>query len=247
MNYLRQLTRQAVGQRLPGQPRPLRPSDPLRSSAGSMDAGYDESTLEMVVDEMEGRRREPDPLATPSATPGTLQAPTPSLAASSLSAEGSMPVRSARDQAPDANPIIRRAADPAATPAITRFDSLEALLPAILEPRRASQEAASIESAGQRPSQHHDAHEQRTPAPEGRRDANVPSRTPASQAARLDVARRREPEAAVAPAVPDVHIHIGRVELTALQPPPPRPAPRREEKKPMSLDEYLKQRDGRRS
>jgi hypothetical protein len=50
-----------------------------------------------------------------------------------------------------------------------------------------------------------------------------------------------------APAAPDVHIHIGRVELTALQPPAPRPAPRREEKKPMSLEEYLRQRDGRRS
>ena len=40
---------------------------------------------------------------------------------------------------------------------------------------------------------------------------------------------------------PDVHIHIGRVELTAL----PVAAPKRDTssvKKPMSLDEYLKSR-----
>lgn len=47
-------------------------------------------------------------------------------------------------------------------------------------------------------------------------------------------------------AAPDVHVHIGRVELTALTPPA---APRRESaattKKPMSLDEYLRRRSGR--
>ena len=46
-------------------------------------------------------------------------------------------------------------------------------------------------------------------------------------------------------AVPDVHIHIGRLELTALTAPP---AARRERTtgghKPMSLDEYLRRRDG---
>ncbi len=45
--------------------------------------------------------------------------------------------------------------------------------------------------------------------------------------------------------VPDVHIHIGRVELTALMPPE---KPRREtagaEKKP-TLDDYLRRRSGR--
>ncbi len=45
---------------------------------------------------------------------------------------------------------------------------------------------------------------------------------------------------------PDVHIHIGRVELTAVMPPA---APRRETagnaKKPLSLDEYLRLRDGK--
>lgn len=45
---------------------------------------------------------------------------------------------------------------------------------------------------------------------------------------------------------PDVHIHIGRVELTAIAPATP---PRREStanaKKPMSLEEYLRRRSGR--
>jgi hypothetical protein len=52
-------------------------------------------------------------------------------------------------------------------------------------------------------------------------------------------------EAAAAPA-PDVHIHIGRVELTAATAAAP---PRRESaanaKKPMSLEEYLRRRSGR--
>jgi hypothetical protein len=50
------------------------------------------------------------------------------------------------------------------------------------------------------------------------------------------------------PPAPDVHIHIGRVELTAITPPA---APRRESpanaKKPMSLEEYLHRRSGRSS
>jgi hypothetical protein len=44
---------------------------------------------------------------------------------------------------------------------------------------------------------------------------------------------------------PDVHIHIGRIELTAIA---PVAAPRRESantKKPMSLEEYLRRRNGR--
>jgi hypothetical protein len=52
-------------------------------------------------------------------------------------------------------------------------------------------------------------------------------------------------QAAASPA-PDVHIHIGRVELTAATPAAP---PRRESaanaKKPMSLEEYLRRRSGR--
>jgi hypothetical protein len=55
-----------------------------------------------------------------------------------------------------------------------------------------------------------------------------------------------DPSEARLAAAPDVHIHIGRVELTAITP----AAPARREsaangKKPMSLEEYLRRRSGR--
>jgi hypothetical protein len=53
---------------------------------------------------------------------------------------------------------------------------------------------------------------------------------------------RRATEAAAH--APDVHIHIGRIELTALAPPsPPRRDAATSAKKPMSLDEYLRKRN----
>jgi hypothetical protein len=42
-----------------------------------------------------------------------------------------------------------------------------------------------------------------------------------------------------------VHIHIGRVELTAIAPPAPVRREPANTKKPMSLDEYLRRRGGR--
>jgi hypothetical protein len=52
--------------------------------------------------------------------------------------------------------------------------------------------------------------------------------------------------AAGAAETPDVHIHIGRVELTALAAPAaPRRKPPASTASPMSLDEYLRRRDGR--
>jgi hypothetical protein len=49
-----------------------------------------------------------------------------------------------------------------------------------------------------------------------------------------------------APAPADVHIHIGRVELTAVAPAAPgRREPATGAKKPMSLDDYLRQRSRR--
>jgi hypothetical protein len=51
--------------------------------------------------------------------------------------------------------------------------------------------------------------------------------------------RRGEPSEVA----PDVHIHIGRVELTALTP-PARREPASMAKKPMSLDDYLRRRNG---
>jgi len=44
------------------------------------------------------------------------------------------------------------------------------------------------------------------------------------------------------PPAPEVHIHIGRVELTALAGQPKAP-PRSEQKPALSLDEYLRQRN----
>jgi hypothetical protein len=55
-----------------------------------------------------------------------------------------------------------------------------------------------------------------------------------------------DPVQPAASPAPDVHIHIGRVELTAIA---AAAAPRRESaanaKKPMSLEEYLRRRNGR--
>jgi hypothetical protein len=48
-----------------------------------------------------------------------------------------------------------------------------------------------------------------------------------------------------ASAAPDVHIHIGRVELTAIAPAAPRRESAANAKKPMSLEEYLRRRSGR--
>jgi hypothetical protein len=61
--------------------------------------------------------------------------------------------------------------------------------------------------------------------------------------ARFEVsARAREPNARE-PAAPDVHIHINRVELTALAAPAPSRRPSAAQaNKPMSLDQYLQQR-----
>jgi hypothetical protein len=45
----------------------------------------------------------------------------------------------------------------------------------------------------------------------------------------------------------DIQIHIGRIEVTAIQPAPPRPPPAAPARRAPSLDEYLKRRNGRAS
>lgn len=72
-------------------------------------------------------------------------------------------------------------------------------------------------------------------------------RGPAHPAARRDSgAQLRASSDASAAAVPDVHIHIGRVELTALTAPAePRRKPARTAAATMSLDDYLRGRSGR--
>jgi len=87
--------------------------------------------------------------------------------------------------------------------------------------------------------------------------ANVPPRPPAPVVARADAPllplqppdkpaahspvseERREPEH-TEPAPPPLRIHIGRIEVRAIQPPPPVPAPRVDPHPAMSLDEYLR-------
>ena len=61
---------------------------------------------------------------------------------------------------------------------------------------------------------------------------------------RAAVRRTREGRHAPDPPPPDVHIHIGRIELTAVSEPPAPPRSSKPAKKPMSLDEYLQHRSG---
>jgi hypothetical protein len=57
--------------------------------------------------------------------------------------------------------------------------------------------------------------------------------------------RRHEESRGRHRSAPDVHIHIGRIELTALTPPAPPRRPAAATKAAMPLDEYLQKRNGR--
>jgi hypothetical protein len=90
--------------------------------------------------------------------------------------------------------------------------------------------------------------------PNKRSDTASPVDAPMSiELARAPPARQRpatrrqtDSDAASAAETPDVHIHIGRIELTAIAAPAaPRRAPPANAKAPMSLDEYLRRRNGR--
>ncbi len=64
--------------------------------------------------------------------------------------------------------------------------------------------------------------------------------------ARLEESARARHAIVREPAAPDVHIHINRIELTALTAPTPtRRGSGSQPHKPMSLDEYLQQRKRR--
>lgn len=80
------------------------------------------------------------------------------------------------------------------------------------------------------------------PAPYGGNTA-VPA-DPARSAA--DRERSRASGVPAAPREPDeINIHIGRIEVTAAQPPPLRPAAPKSHRKAPSLEEYLRRRGGR--
>jgi hypothetical protein len=72
---------------------------------------------------------------------------------------------------------------------------------------------------------------------------------PAAIAARAPVASgtpRMESRSDAEPPAPEVHIHIGRIELTAAAAPPAAKKPREARtRRAMSLDEYLQQRSRR--
>ena len=48
----------------------------------------------------------------------------------------------------------------------------------------------------------------------------------------------------VPPPIPTVHVHIGRIEVRATPPPAAKPSKRQRETQVMSLDDYLRQRNG---
>lgn len=98
---------------------------------------------------------------------------------------------------------------------------------------REREQAAPLASVSPRPTS-----ALQTPSRLHTRPAVVPS-TPTRTRQQPDRRIRR----ADAETAPEVHIHIGRIELTAVAPPKP---PRRESaaaRKPMSLDEYLQHRN----
>jgi hypothetical protein len=68
--------------------------------------------------------------------------------------------------------------------------------------------------------------------PEGR-----PAQAQAKEPARRAAQPSREPD--------EIHIHIGRVEVAAISQPAARPAPASQQRKSMSLDEYLRRSNGR--
>jgi hypothetical protein len=235
--YLRQLARQATGEHVPGQPRPLLQPNSPGPVRGETDTGLVEA-----YEERSEPREEADhpPTRAKPSRPSTV---TPS----------SQPVFATPERLPPQPPADlnhdsarQRGTDPApATPSTLqpRLDAIEILLPAQSRDKSpGGQDDHKVAAAADRDTTEH--------APVPVRPATATTPLQASPARNDDRRRernddRRKPEPA-AP-TPEVHIHIGRVELTALQTPHPKSAPRSTGKKPMSLDDYLRQRDTRRS
>ena len=146
------------------------------------------------------------------------------------------PVRAAAEGARDDREAATRVrAHEGARLAVPRHDTVE---PAERVVRAAVREAARARTNGD--------------APPGRRAraADTTGTNPTAKPTRSDEPRARfdEPRFAAArrahePPLPDVQIHIGRIELTAVTPPASStPRAVSEAKKPMSLDDYLRER-----
>jgi hypothetical protein len=238
--YLRQLARQAGGKSIPGQPRPLFDAVPGAEPAA-------ESSAEELLGEWrqshELRRGAPE-LANPLPVPNLRSDTTAGVEAGARhdaipTAIGGITPRRHDDS---------RAATPSGE-AIPRLEAIEVLLPQRPDAgpagtnSRLEMAAAPNSAIDTVP---HRAPSERTTAVQ---DASAMSERPDSQPPQTRPrSRTNEPsQASTANPAPEVHIHIGRVELTALQAPVVKNAVRSAAKKPMSLDDYLRQRDGRRS
>jgi hypothetical protein len=76
-------------------------------------------------------------------------------------------------------------------------------------------------------------------------EAVVPrSQTPSPEKVREPVARSSQSFATHSRATDDIEIHIGRIEVTAVQPAPTRTTPVKSPRRAPSLDDYLRRRDG---
>jgi hypothetical protein len=211
------------------------------------EAGADETGLEPLQEESKLQRPAPLGRAAAITTPDPLSLYSPAAAAPDKTRQPASSIRSQPARSPQSIEATDSDVSERATPSrALRFDSIEALLPAILDPRRAVSNADSLSLRDDRDQASRSDDENAHETAAKRSGDTAPHRdSAATQPSRTGPAGRAPINAA--PAVPDVHIHIGRVELTAIQAQTQRPAPRREEKKPMSLEEYLRQRDGRRN
>jgi hypothetical protein len=156
----------------------------------------------------------------------SVEAPAPRMTPSSPE---SMPVsRIERDSVRDATratePRHLEATVPDPSASVSRVTENRRREPVHVERAVASSNAASVDSS--------------RVAPRASAMTAVPPIPPILGAA----ARKRETVPLAEPSQPDVHIHIGRIELTAVPEHTPSPRPARTAKKPMTLDEYLRGR-----
>ena len=230
--YLQQLARQALGHRQPGQPRPL-----PRPQAARHD-GEPPGPLEETV--------------TTAATPAAVMAPTPSAAPRGQ--------RATATPAPErlqavVEPAIKTRTEVQAAPLAAVSGTMPAPLPftrerleriEFVQPPSPATPKLPAETAMTTPG-HEAAADRAEAAPATLRpQPQVPAAPRPAAASTIARAHESAPEPATA--APDVHIHIGRIELTALQQAAAPRSPRRTAAKPaMSLEDYLRQRDTRRS
>jgi len=247
--YLRQIARLATGESLPGQVRPLFRPMAAVPARGDPEQLFDETTLEQesAAEEMSARpHRLP---VNPAPTGASLNPPAPSVLAvpprPPATVGETLPTKTERADRPRAGNELS-----VAPTSSQRLDSIETLLPS----RGVDESGHNTPSSARRP------FSLETGTKEGEDTVETelpPLRNGRSTASPLSGERQRDPERrqpeagqpgrSASASAPEIHIHIGRVELTALQATPAKSTARSVGKKPMSLDDYLRQRDGRRT